>query len=98
MNGRAGVYKFFVFLFLLVIITFQFLSMIQSDRLYERLGDLVRQLESAQRSRTGGFANGINKGNAPDANEGDWLVRHFSGEPRTLNPLSIDASMESRYI
>ncbi|MFA5422642.1 MAG: peptide-binding protein [Phycisphaerae bacterium] len=99
MNGRAGVYKFFVFLFLLVIITFQFLSMIQSDRLYERLGDLVRQLESAQRSRPVGLSGSIKNGvNQTDANQGDWLVWHDSGEPRTLNPISVDSSMEARHV
>ena len=47
MNGRSGIFKFFLFLFLGVIILLQFLSMIQSDRLYERLNTLIGRLESS---------------------------------------------------
>ena len=39
MNGRGGIATFF--LFLIVIITLQVLSMIQSDRLYGRLNHLL---------------------------------------------------------
>ena len=45
MNGRSGIFKFFLFLFLGVIILLQFLSMIQSDRLYERLNTLISRME-----------------------------------------------------
>ena len=50
MNGRSGVFKFFLFLFLGVIILLQFLSMMQSDRLYERLNTLISRLESSTAS------------------------------------------------
>jgi hypothetical protein len=46
MNGRSGVFKFFLFLFLGVIIFLQFLSMVQADRLYDRLNTLIGRLES----------------------------------------------------
>ena len=41
MNGRSGLVTFFVFVFLIVMITLQVLSMIQSDRLYGRLNHLL---------------------------------------------------------
>ncbi len=47
MNGRSGIFKFFLFLFLGIIILLQFLSMVQSDRLYERLNTLISRLESS---------------------------------------------------
>lgn len=99
MNGRAGVYKFFIFLFLLVIILFQVLSMMQADRLNERLGDLIRQLESAQRSRPAGSSGSIKNGvNRADANEGDWLVWCLNTEPATLNEIVQASSWSTRWI
>jgi hypothetical protein len=41
MNGRSGLVTFFLFLFLAVMILLQVLSMVQSDRLYERLNHLL---------------------------------------------------------
>lgn len=41
MNGCSGIFAFSLFLFLSVIILLQILSMVQSDRLYERLSSLV---------------------------------------------------------
>ena len=37
MNGRSGLVTFFIFTLLLVIIVLQFLSLIQANRLNERL-------------------------------------------------------------
>jgi len=41
MNGRSGLVTFFLFLFLIVMVILQILSMIQSDRLYGRLNRLL---------------------------------------------------------
>lgn len=46
MNGRSGLVTFFLFLFLVVMIVLQVLSMVQSDRLYERLNLLLDRLAS----------------------------------------------------
>lgn len=93
MNRRSGLISAILIVLLLIIIVFQILSMIQSDRLYERLNQI------AGIKSTG---NSIEKKNdiAEDADKdrGDWLVWHLSGEPRTLNPISIDSDMSSRYI
>ena len=48
MNNRSGVVTFFVFLFLVVMIALQILSMIQSDRLYERLNTVLERLASGR--------------------------------------------------
>ena len=46
MDGRSGLFTFFLFLFLAVMILLQILSMVQSDRLYERLNQLIDTLKS----------------------------------------------------
>jgi hypothetical protein len=45
MSGRGGLATFFLFLFLSITILLQVLSIIQSDRLYERLNHLDQSLE-----------------------------------------------------
>jgi peptide/nickel transport system substrate-binding protein len=76
--------------------------MIQADRLYERLDDLIKHLQSMRRpglAASSGTNRGADKFTAEsDANEGDWLVWQDSGEPRTLNPISVEGSMESRHV
>lgn len=52
MNGRSGLVTFFLFLFLVVMIVLQLLSMVQSDRLYERLNLLLDRLQSSRPART----------------------------------------------
>jgi peptide/nickel transport system substrate-binding protein len=67
--------------------------MIQSDRLYERLNQIAG-VKSAQThtEKVGNTTDNSSKDN------GDWLVWHLTGEPRTLNPISVDSDMSSRYI
>ncbi len=94
MNKRNGIFTFFLFAFLFAIIFLQILSMTQSDRLYARLNHLLEILSSTNFSSV---AQQNTSYNSPE-NEGDWLIYHLSGEPRTLNPISIDSDMSSRYI
>ncbi len=101
MNGQSGIFKFFLFLFLGVIILLQFLSMIQSDRLYERLNTLIGRLESSASAP----ARSVEKpkiSTSPEeeypGDEGDWLISNEIGEPRTLNTLSVESSIEARDI
>ncbi|MGA2172754.1 MAG: peptide-binding protein [Sedimentisphaerales bacterium] len=100
MNGRSGVFKFFLFLFLSVIVLFQVLSMIQSDRLYKRLNGLVDRLENSAAStpvRTEGKST-ENKSSVFEPYpgvDGDWLVFNELGEPRTLNLITVESSSES---
>jgi peptide/nickel transport system substrate-binding protein len=102
MNGQSGVFKFFLFLFLGVIILLQFLTMVQSDRLYERLNTLIIRLEG----HTSAPVRTIEKSTTPAASvfkeypgdDGDWLVAVEIGEPRTLNIDSVESSIEARNI
>jgi peptide/nickel transport system substrate-binding protein len=93
MNERSGFFKFFLFLFLGVIILLQALSMLQADRLYNRLNTLVSRLESSQAAmpvRTEGKPH-ASKSTAREeypGDDGDWLVWGIDGEPETLNPLT----------
>jgi peptide/nickel transport system substrate-binding protein len=99
MNGRSGLFKFFLFLFLFVIILLQFLSMVQSDRLYKRLNVLIGRLES----RTSASIRAAEESPASTkpvseeypGDEGDWLIFNELGEPRTLNLLTVEAGLES---
>ncbi len=47
MNGRSGLVTFFLFLFLVMIILLQVLSMVQADRLDERLNYLLETYKAA---------------------------------------------------
>jgi peptide/nickel transport system substrate-binding protein len=109
MNGRSGVFKFFLFLFLGVIILLQFLSMIQSDRLYERLNTLISRLESSTASapvrteeKTTPSKPSSNKSDfvfTPyPGDEGDWLIHGLDGEPATLGYFVEGANWSNRWI
>ncbi|MBN1625705.1 MAG: peptide-binding protein [Deltaproteobacteria bacterium] len=93
MNNRSGLLTFILFGLLLIVILFQVLSMIQSDRLYERLNQLIEFNKSAPLS---GMATVEKK--AVNQNSGDWLVSNLTGEPRTLNPISVDSDSYSNSI
>ncbi|MDD5065057.1 MAG: peptide-binding protein [Phycisphaerae bacterium] len=105
MNGRSGLFKFFLFLFLFVIILLQFLSMIQSDRLYKRLDTIIRRLENAPTTRTAqpqqepkiSEAKNLPMAEVP-GDDGDWLVWRLSAEPRTLNTISDERDVYTTYI
>ncbi len=92
MNGRGGVVRFFLFLFLLVIVLLQIFSMVQSDRFYRALNQLDEILKGggSMRGETN-EPNVIGEGDEEyPGDEGDWLVWGFRVEPRTLNPISTD--------
>ena len=93
MNNRSGLLTFILFGLLLIVILLQVLSMVQSDRLYERLNRLIDMDKSMP---TSGKATVGKK--AADENSGDWLVSNLTGEPRTLNPISVDSDSYSNSI
>ena len=99
MNTRSGLFTFLLFLLLLGMIVLQVLSMVQSDRLYERLNFLLETISSRQTVQSRAEPN-LTSDSAEryPGDEGDWLVLHISGEPRTLNPISVDYSMGSRTV
>ena len=100
MNGRSGLMMFFLFLFLAVMILFQVLSMIQADRLYERLDRLIVSVERFGPMRTVSQKTETSdlQGEEYPGDEGDWLMWHLSGEPMTLYDLLETATWSSRWI
>ena len=74
MNGRSGVFKFFLFLFLGVIITLQVLSILQADRVFERLNALVGRLESSPVTPAKLISEKSSDFQEYPGDEGDWLV------------------------
>ena len=90
MNGRSGIFTFFLFLLLALIILLQILSMVQSDRLYERLNMLLDRLKSSgpakivqEQERSADLPRGSYPGD-----KGDWLIWRIGAEPATLNPVT----------
>ncbi len=92
MNGRSWLVTFFLFLFLLVIVLLQVLSMVQSDRLYERFDGVLNALRSGGITTVAGEKGRTEKadlaGEEYPGDEGDWLVFHIIAEPATLNPIT----------
>ncbi len=87
MNEHGGIVAFFIFLFLSIIILLQILSMVQSDRLYERINRLEESFKNAAaivgaKGRRG-VSGGIDEEYPGD--EGDWLIWRIGAEPATLN-------------
>ncbi len=102
MNGRSGLVTFFLFLFLLLMILLQVLSMVQSDRLYERLNLLLDRLSSAGAVRVAREGQEAKRADLPGeeypGDEGDWLVWRLDAEPATLNTIHTSSGTYSRYI
>jgi peptide/nickel transport system substrate-binding protein len=102
MNNRSGWWTFVLFLLLFAMIVLQVLSMIQSDRLFERLNMLLEQTSGRQV-----YEKPVSQGQTKSSNlpmpkypgdEGDWLIWQLSAEPRTLNTLTVEAETATRYI
>jgi peptide/nickel transport system substrate-binding protein len=101
MNGRSGIFKFFLLLFVAVILLLEYLSLIQGKRLNERLDEIVKRISSGELS--GVIHHTVTEEQQPTAehyigDEGDWLVRCLSAEPATLNDIVEGASWATRWI
>jgi len=83
MKGRSGIVTFFIFLFLSAIVLLEILSMVQSDRLYERLNRLAKTFANTAPRWTVQTQPSDSIGD-----EGDWLVWALGAEPTTLNPIT----------
>jgi len=103
MNGRSTLATFFLFIFLLIMIVLQVLSMVQADRLYERLNHLLDTLASnrtvivnqGNQAKTG--AKNL-PGQEYPGDEGDGLIWCIQIEPGTLNDIVTSATWATRWI
>lgn len=84
MNKRSTLLSALLVVLLLVIILFQVLSMIQSDRLYERLNQIAGVSKRQEIDTT---IEKIDNTNAYPGDDGDWLVWCLESEPSNLNPI-----------
>ncbi len=98
MSNRSGVATFFLFLFLLVMILLQVLSMIQADRLYERLDRLIDSVRDRGPARVVEKVSGESDTEEYPGDEGDWLVWRVHSEPRSLNPISVESDLVATWI
>ncbi|MBW8015279.1 MAG: hypothetical protein FVQ82_03765 [Planctomycetes bacterium] len=97
MNGRSPLVTFFLFVFIAVLIGLQFLSMIQSDRLYERLNDVIRVVENTGFSGSGS-QTAKTSGDKYPGDVGDWLIWRLEGEPSTLTYVHTGSDAYTSYI
>jgi len=88
MNGRGGVGRFFLLLFASLVILLQIRSLIQTRRFACCVGKLQDSLATVEYGDT--------EPNSP--NDGDWLVWAFRVEPKTLNQISTESDIYSRWI
>jgi len=100
MNGRSGLITFLVFLLLTAMIVLQILSMVQSDRLYERLNRLldIQKGGAATKSAEEKKEASSLPGEEYPGDEGDWLIWSLDAEPATLMDITTLSSMYTRYI
>lgn len=100
MNGRSGIFTFFLFLFLAFVVLLQILSMVQADRMYERLNFLLDRWEITGPGRVVGekVSPADLPGEEYPGDEGDWLIWSLSGEPTTLFDVLATSTWSSRWI
>jgi len=79
MSGRGGLATFFLFLFLSITILLQVLSIIQSDRLYERLNHRNPPLERAVPVGRVKVTpeDAVTSDDGHPGDDGDWLIWAF---------------------
>src|SRR3972149_2248080 len=102
MNGRSAWVTFFIFLLLFVLVVLQILTMVQADRLYERLSRVLEKLPALTQKKVTDTKQGKERANLPmkeyPGDEGDWLVWCLRSEPRTLNTISVDSDTYTNYV
>jgi len=96
---NRGIVIFLLFSLLIVIVVFQFMATVQSERLCERLdraGDVLEDALAVGRRGAGPKVNSTSDEYPGD--DGDWLIWAMHAEPRTLNQLSVEADIYSKWI
>lgn len=100
MNSRSTLATFFLFVLLFVLVVLQILSVMQADRLNERLTDVIKNLPSGQIQLS--QQEKPKRTDLPmqeyPGDEGDWLVWRIHSEPRSLNPISVEGGLVARWI
>ncbi len=98
MNSRSTPKTVFLFILLFVIVFLQLLSKTQTSRFIKRLDSLEKNLLNNPISgKTSTGQHSAAKEGYP-GDEGDWLIWAFAVEPKTLNQLSADTDLYSRWI
>jgi peptide/nickel transport system substrate-binding protein len=96
MNGRARAWWFLLTAALTAVIILKVISMIQSDRFYRALNRLDAVLSGEERAQDLQRSAETTREKSDD--EGDWLVWAFRVEPKTLNQISGENDIYSRWI
>jgi len=99
MRNHQGIATFLLFFLLLIIILLQILSMIQSDRLYQRINHLGQIVERTAANAREEYPEETSVTDGVDhADQDGWLVWAFRVEPKTLNPISAEAGIYTTWI
>jgi peptide/nickel transport system substrate-binding protein len=96
MNGRGTSKIIFFFILLIIVIIFlQLLSRIGANRFIQKLNSLEKAILTTPIQNKIPAEQQVE--NYP-GDEGDWLVWAFSIEPKTLNQISVNSDLYSRWM
>jgi peptide/nickel transport system substrate-binding protein len=98
MNGRSATKTIFFFFLLIVIIFLQLLSAIQTNRFNKKLNSLEKVLSNASEQDRTSAGQTLTSNQDYPGDEGDWLVWAFPVEPKTLNLISVNSDIYSRWM
>ncbi len=103
MNGREGIFKYFVLAVLVVIIVLQIASIKRADRLNDKLAEFIEAVENKQFGTAAIKQESEKKAAdlpmpARIGDDGDWLVWCLRGEPHTLNTITVASDTYSNYV
>ncbi|MBN1787965.1 MAG: peptide-binding protein [Sedimentisphaerales bacterium] len=95
-NGRSASKICFILSLILIIIFLQLLSFKQTRRFNERLNSLERTLSQTPLQKPA-VRNKSETDRYP-GDEGDWLIWAFAVEPKTLNQMSVNRCIYSKWM
>jgi len=76
-------------IFMLIVVAVMFMQMVQNDRLYERLNDTIRLIESGSYGTVASTRGSTgSEWIVPDAEPGGAAIIHYNAQPPNLNPVT----------
>ncbi|MCE5341606.1 MAG: ABC transporter substrate-binding protein [Planctomycetaceae bacterium] len=95
MNGRSNTKELVILFIVLIVLSLQFSSKFQMKRFEHRIDTLEKTFSSTPAAN---LAAGNQNYYTPDENDGDWLIWAMPVEPKTLNLISVNVDIYSRWI
>jgi peptide/nickel transport system substrate-binding protein len=95
MNGRSNTKELVILFIVLVVLSLQYAIKYQNARFNERLDTLENAFYNKPLAASSAAHQNIY---TPDENDGDWLIWAMPVEPKTLNLISVNVDMYSRWM